>query len=242
MRQPVLEVRNVVAGYVPDVPIVRGASLWVERGEILTVLGPNGAGKSTLIKAIAGLVPVSAGSVVLDGVDMTNPAAHTVAGLGIGYVPQNDNVFTTLSVHDNLRVAGPPSPSETRAAIERMFALFPDLAERRRHLGRELSGGQRQMLAFARALMRSPKVLMPDEPSAGLSPKMVGVVFEKLRDLAATGVAVLMVEQNAKAALRASDRGLVLVEGRERLEGRAASVLADPRLGALYLGKIEDAA
>jgi branched-chain amino acid transport system ATP-binding protein len=239
---PVLYVSGVVAGYVPDVPIVRGATVEVAAGEIVTILGPNGAGKSTLVKAIAGLVSISAGSVLLGGQDVTGTPAYAVAGLGIGYVPQTENVFTTLSVHDNLRVSGPPSGADTRAAIERMFTLFPDLAERRRHLGRELSGGQRQMLAFARALMRSPRVLMPDEPSAGLSPKMVGVVFEKLRELAATGVAVLMVEQNAKAALRASDRGVVLVEGKERLVGKATDLLEDPRLGQLYLGRIEEAA
>ncbi len=242
MSAPILTISNLVAGYVPDVPIVRGASLSVVPGSILTVLGPNGAGKSTFVKAIAGLVPVTSGTVMLDGKDVTSTPAHAVAGLGIGYVPQTENVFTTLSVVDNLKVSGSPSASDTRMAIERMFVLFPDLAERRRHLGRELSGGQRQMLAFARALMRSPRVLMPDEPSAGLSPKMVGIVFEKLQELAATGVAVLMVEQNAKAALRASDRGLVLVEGKERLEGPARQLLEDPRLGELYLGKIDEAA
>jgi branched-chain amino acid transport system ATP-binding protein len=231
-----LEVREVVAGYVPDLAIVRGASLSVDAGEIVTVIGPNGAGKSTLIKAIAGLIAISGGAVALAGRALAGLAPHDIIRAGLGYVPQTANVFTTLSVHENLRVGGHLLGRAAESRCEAIYALFPDLAERRRHLGRQLSGGQRQMLAFARALMTEPKVMMLDEPSAGLSPKMTALVFAKARELARGGVGVLMVEQNARAALAVSDRAYVLVEGRERLAGPAATLLDDPGVRELYLG------
>jgi branched-chain amino acid transport system ATP-binding protein len=237
MSAAVLEVSALVAGYDPAVPIVRGATMAVGRGEILAVLGPNGAGKSTLIKAIAGLVPVNGGSVRLGGYDITAVAAHRMVRHGLGFVPQTDNVFAGLSILDNLRLAAGLLPARDRAArIAAMLALFPDLARRPTLAAGRLSGGQRQMLAIARALLVSPSVLMLDEPSAGLSPKLVETVFAMLGRIRETGVSIVLVEQNARAALALADRGIVLVEGRPRHEGPAAALAADPEVAALYLG------
>jgi branched-chain amino acid transport system ATP-binding protein len=231
-----LAVQDLVAGYVPDVPIVRGVSLALEAGEVLTIIGPNGAGKSTLVKAVAGLVDTFGGHVSAGEQRVTGMKAHAIIRAGIGYVPQVANIFTTLSVHENLRVGGYTVGREFAARAERVYTLFPDLAAHRKHQGRALSGGQRQMLAFARALVAEPKILILDEPSAGLSPKMTQLVFAKTRELAGHGIGILMVEQNARAALAISDRAVVLVEGRERLTGPAAKLLDDPAVGELYLG------
>jgi branched-chain amino acid transport system ATP-binding protein len=231
-------VQDLVAGYEPGAPVVRGASLSAERGEIVVVLGPNGAGKSSLIKAVAGLIAVEAGSVRLDGADLTGVPTHELVRRGVGYVPQTENVFPLMSVADNLRLAGDLLPRrEVAVRIAEMFALFPDLAERRRIAAGNLSGGQRQMLAIARALMVRPRVLMLDEPSAGLSPKLVHAVFGRLAAIRATGVAIVLVEQNARAALEIGDRAYVLVEGRNGHEGRAADLWGDPVVAELYLGR-----
>ncbi len=236
MTAPLLSVSGVVAGYVPGLPIVHGASLEVAAREIVTLIGPNGAGKSTLLKAIAGLVLLESGRVTLGGRNLAGLATHLIVAAGVGYVPQTGNVFSTLSIHENLRVGGHLLRGEMAARLERAYALFPVLAEKRRASARTLSGGQRQMLAIARALMTEPALLMLDEPTAGLAPKVVEEVFAQLRKLAEGGVAVLMVEQNARAALRASDRGYVLAEGRNRIEGRAAELLGNPEVAALFLG------
>ena len=232
----VLRAEQVVAGYVKSLPIVHGASLEVARGEVVTIIGPNGAGKSTLMKAIAGLVAIESGRVLLRGQDVTGRSADQVVGAGLGYVPQTGNVFTTLTIHENLRVGGHLLRGEMAARLERAYQSFPVLATKRGDRARTLSGGQRQMLAIARALMTDPSVVMLDEPTAGLAPKVVQEVFDRLRVLAQQGVAVLMVEQNAKGALRNSDRGYVLVEGRNHLQGAAAELLADPAVGAAFLG------
>jgi branched-chain amino acid transport system ATP-binding protein len=221
---------------VKGLPIVHGASLEVARGEVVTIIGPNGAGKSTLMKAIAGLVGIESGRVLLRGQDVTGRSADQVVGAGLGYVPQTGNVFTTLTIHENLRVGGHLLRGEMAARLERAYQSFPVLATKRGDRARTLSGGQRQMLAIARALMTDPSVVMLDEPTAGLAPKVVQEVFDRLRVLAQQGVAVLMVEQNAKGALRNSDRGYVLVEGRNHLQGSAAELLADPAVGAAFLG------
>jgi len=231
-----LVVEALEAGYEPGLPIVRGASISVAPGEIVALLGPNGAGKSTLVKACAGLVPIHAGRVMLEGRDITGEPAHRMVHAGLGFVPQTENVFLNLSVADNLDLAAAVVGADRRREQARIFALFPDLERQRRLAAERLSGGQRQMLAVARALVASPRVLMLDEPSAGLSPKLVGVVFERLRAIRDAGVALLLVEQNVKAALALADRAIVLVEGRERLEGRAGDVARDPRLASLYLG------
>jgi branched-chain amino acid transport system ATP-binding protein len=231
-----LRVESLEAGYEPGLPIVRGASLTVEPGEIFAVLGPNGAGKSTLIKAVAGLVPVSGGRVALLGRDITGRAAHRLAHEGLGFVPQTENVFVNLTVADNLDLAASILKAPKRQRLETLYGLFPDLARQRRLLAGRLSGGQRQMLAVARALVGAPKILMLDEPSAGLSPKLVGLVFEKLVEVRRTGVSILIVEQNVKAALAIADRAAVLVEGRERIVGTGRELALDSQVAALYLG------
>ncbi|MBL0371982.1 ABC transporter ATP-binding protein [Rhizobium sp. KVB221] len=238
MSQPVLQVRDLVAGYEPGVPIVRGASITVNKGEIVIVLGPNGAGKSSFIKAVAGLVPVSSGQVLLDGVDITAVPAHQMVRRGLAFVPQTENIFPLMSVEDNLRVAGGIlKPKESAERIERMYELFPDLKSFRRNGAGNLSGGQRQMLAVARALIVDPKLLVLDEPSAGLSPKFVSMVFGMLTDIRKTGVTILLVEQNAKAALSIGDRAYVLVEGKDAHEGVASELWNDPVVAELYLGQ-----
>ncbi len=231
-----LTIEALEAGYEPGLPIVRGASLAVEPNEIVAVLGPNGAGKSTLIKAVAGLVPVTSGRVLLQGRDITGRPAHRLVHEGLGFVPQTENVFVNLSIEDNLDLAASIVRAPKKQRLAELYALFPDLARQRRLLAGRLSGGQRQMLAVARALVGAPKVLMLDEPSAGLSPKLVGLVFEKLLEVRRTGVTILLVEQNVKAALAIADRAAVLVEGVERIVGRAGDLANDPRVADLYLG------
>jgi branched-chain amino acid transport system ATP-binding protein len=231
-----LEMQSVEGGYEPGLPILRGASVSIAPGEIVALLGPNGAGKSTLVKAAAGLVPVWAGRVMLGGRDITGLPAHRMVHEGLGFVPQTENVFANLSVLENLQLAAALIAKSRRRELAEMFALFPDLDRQRKLAAGRLSGGQRQMLAVARALVAAPSVLMLDEPSAGLSPKLVGVVFDRLRAVRDTGVTILLVEQNVKAALALADRAVVLVEGRERLEGAARDLAGDPRVAALYLG------
>jgi branched-chain amino acid transport system ATP-binding protein len=239
----VLETHGLVAGYEPGLPIVRGASIRVARGELVVVLGPNGAGKSTLIKAIAGLVPVEAGTVLLEGRPITSTPAHRMIGAGVGFVPQTDNVFQTMTVEEQLRlVAASLARPTRRPALAAVFALFPDLARHRTSRNGSLSGGQRQMVAIASALLSEPKVLLLDEPSAGLSPKMVQIVLDKLHDIRRSGVAVIMVEQNVRAALAVADRGYVMVEGVERHAGTAAELMNDPVVARLYLGRSVSAA
>ncbi|MBE7417455.1 MAG: ABC transporter ATP-binding protein [Ideonella sp.] len=233
-----LEVSGLVAGYTPEVNILNGIGLDVAPGEIVTVLGPNGAGKSTLIKTIAGLVGVRAGAVRLFGDDITGVEAHRMVRRGLAYVPQTRNVFARLSIEENLEmgaIARHDAPAVARD-LQRMYALFPRLRERRRQRAGTLSGGERQMVAVARALMASPRVLMLDEPSAALSPQLVALVFAKVREVRDSGVTILMVEQNAVAALAISDRGVVLAEGRDRIAGPARELLANPEVGELYLG------
>ena len=238
MTETALQVRELTAGYTPEVDILCGVGLQVLQGEIVTVLGPNGAGKSTLIKTIAGLVAVRSGSVQLFGAEITGVAAHRMVQRGLAYVPQVSNIFARLSVEENLEMGAyvRKDRAAIRDGIERMFVLFPRLKERRRQAAGTMSGGERQMVAVARALMSEPRVLMLDEPSAGLSPKLVGVVFSKIRDVRDTGLTILMVEQNARAALAISDRGYVLAEGREQVSGPAAELLTNPEVGQLYLG------
>jgi ABC-type branched-subunit amino acid transport system ATPase component len=236
MTAPLLSAKDIVAGYFGGLPVVHGISVDVAPREIVTLIGPNGAGKSTFLKAIAGLITLESGRVMLGEREITALAAHSVVAAGVGYVPQTANIFTTLTIHENLRVGGHTLRGELAARLERAYALFPVLAEKRRQPGRALSGGQRQMLAIARALMTEPKLLLLDEPTAGLAPQVVGEVFRLLRRLAESGVAVLMVEQNAKAALNASDRGYVLAEGRNRIAGRSVELLNNPAVAETFLG------
>jgi branched-chain amino acid transport system ATP-binding protein len=234
----VLRAEGVVAGYEPGVPIVRGASFSVAASEILVLLGPNGAGKSTLAKAVAGLVPLAAGEVLLAGASLAGVPAHERVRHGLAFVPQTGNVFAALTVAENLDIAVAILPRAARAGrIAAMLSLFPDLAAARRGAAGRLSGGQRQMLAIARALAVAPAALVLDEPSAGLSPKLVETVMAKLVEVRAGGVAVLLVEQNARAALAVADRAVILAEGRVAHEGAGAALLDDPAVAALYLGR-----
>jgi branched-chain amino acid transport system ATP-binding protein len=235
--QPILVAEALVAGYEPGLPIVNGASISAAAGEIVVILGPNGAGKSTLIKAIAGLTPIASGRVTLAGQDITHLPAHLMVRCGLAFTPQTENVFASMSVDDNLRLAAGVLATALRVTrVAETYDFFPDLARQRALLAGRLSGGQRQMLAVARALLAAPSVLMLDEPSAGLSPKLVDSVFAKLVDIRAAGVAVILVEQNARAALAIADRAYVLVEGKNRHAGRAADLATDPVMAKLYLG------
>src|SRR2546429_2623530 len=233
---PHLQVTDLVAGYVRGLPVVHGASIEVDRREIVTLIGPNGAGKSTLLKAIAGLIASEKGRIRLGGRDVTALPAHRVVSSGIGFVPQTGNVFTTLTVHENLKVGAHLVRGSLNERLERAYALFPPLAARRPLRARALSGGERQMLAIARAVMADPTLLMLDEPTAGLAPRVVEEVFRQLRGLAETGVAGLMAGPNARAALGVSDRGHVLTEGKNRFAGPARALLDDSRVAAAFLG------
>jgi branched-chain amino acid transport system ATP-binding protein len=238
MSAPLLAVENLYAGYEAGVPIVRGASITVASGEIVAVLGPNGAGKSTLIRAIAGLVPKFGGRVSLAGRDITHAKAHELVRNGLGFVPQTENVFTRLSIDDNLKLASDVLPRPERAVqIEATYALFPDLTRRRTLLAGWLSGGQRQMLTIARALIPKPSILILDEATAGLSPKLVTLVLDKLAEIRRGGTTILIVEQNARAALAFADRAYILADGKNAQEGRAADLAQDPAIGRLYLGQ-----
>lgn len=231
----VLAVQELVAGYVPEVDILTGVDLTVRDGEIVTVIGPNGAGKSTLIKSIFGLLPPREGRVVLRGEDLAGLRPHSITRRGMSYVPQLDNVFESLTVDENLQM-GALDKGTARKRMSEMYDLFPRLGERRKQTASTMSGGERQMLAMARALMPDPQVLLLDEPSAGLAPAFVEAIFERIADINRHGVTLVMVEQNARRALGMSNRGYVLDLGQNRFEGRGEELLNDPKVAELYLG------
>jgi neutral amino acid transport system ATP-binding protein len=234
-KGPLLVAEELVAGYVAEVDILNGASLSVPEGAIVTVVGPNGAGKSTLIKTIFGLVQPRKGRVTLRGEDLTGLAPHSITRRGMSYVPQLDNVFPSLTVEENLEV-GSLRRAVTRERIGVMYELFPRLAERRGQPAGTMSGGERQMLAMARALMPDPHVLLLDEPSAGLAPAFVEQIFDQVGEINRAGVTVVMVEQNARRALSMSDCGYVLDLGQNKFEGSGREVLDDPKVAEFYLG------
>lgn len=236
MAETLLEARGLRAGYVPEMDIVRGCDLTVVEGEMVSVIGPNGAGKSTLIKSLFGLVPVRSGRVRFREEDVTGAPTHQLAGAGIGYVPQTENIFPTLTVEENLEMGSYLRPKGFRTRYEELSEWFPILAERRRQRAGTMSGGQRQLVALARALMLDPSLLLLDEPSAGLSPVNVETIFERIRLVSSKGVAILMVEQNARRALAMSDRGYVLEMGQNRFSGPGRELLNDPKVVDLYLG------
>jgi branched-chain amino acid transport system ATP-binding protein len=233
-----LEARDVVAGYLPGVDILNGCSLEVHEGEIVGVIGPNGAGKSTLVKAVFGLVSLRKGSVHLRGDDITVRPTHELVQLGVGYVPQMHNVFPALTVEDNLRMGCFLRPRDFHERRNEILGLFPRVAERLPQRAGSLSGGERQMLAMARALMMHPSVLLLDEPSAGLSPMMQDDVFDRIAGVNRSGVSVLMVEQNARRCLEIADRGYVLDQGRNAYTGTGAELLDDDKVVQLYLGTL----
>jgi ABC-type branched-subunit amino acid transport system ATPase component len=237
MSAPVLALDAIVAGYIEDVPILDGVDVTVQPGEMVTIVGPNGAGKSTLIKAAIGLLRPWSGAVRLRGRDMAGRRPHAIVAEGVGYVAQRQNVFPTMTVGENLELGGVAARGRDAAPTsDELFELFPRLRERRRQVAGTLSGGERQLLAMARALRAGPDVLLLDEPSAGLAPMAVELIFEKIAEINGRGVAVLMVEQNARQALAMSHRGYVLDAGRNRYEGLGSDLLADPRVVELYLG------
>jgi neutral amino acid transport system ATP-binding protein len=231
----VLATEGIVAGYVPEVNVLDGVSISVSEGEIVTVVGPNGAGKSTLIKTIFGLLKPRAGRVVFRGEDIGGRKPHTITRKGMSYVPQLDNVFPSLTADENLEL-GSLDRSQTDQRIAQMHELFPRLGERRSQVTGTMSGGERQMVAMARALMPEPRVLLLDEPSAGLAPAFVDAIFEKIAEINSGGVTIVMVEQNARRALAMSNRGYVLDLGANRFEGSGNELLSDPKVAELYLG------
>ncbi len=232
---PLLEVRNVVGGY-GGAPILNGVDIAIEQSDIGVIVGPNGAGKSTTLKAIFGLVKVSSGQVLFEGEDITNSLPDRLVPRGLSFVPQEKNVFTTLSVEENLEMGAFIRRDDFSDTLEEIYAMFPVLREKRRQPAGELSGGQRQMVAMGRALMSKPRLLMLDEPSAGLSPRYVLEIFEHIVTVNKAGVGILMVEQNARQALAFASRGFVLAQGQNRYTGTGPELIADPEVARSFLG------
>ena len=230
-----LEASEIVAGY-GQTEILHSVSITVDSGEMVTIIGPNGCGKSTLMKAIVGLVRAWSGSIKFQGTDISHYPPERIVRTRLCYVPQSNNVFPNLSIHENLEMGAFTRKDDYRGRIEEMYELFPDLARESGRKAGTLSGGQRQMLAIARAMMLDPIMLLLDEPSAGLSPAMMGIVFQRIREVNESGVAMLLVEQNARDALQMSDRGYILVAGENRLEDSGKDLLSNPEVASLYLG------
>ena len=233
-----MRVDELVAGYIPGVNILNRCDFYAHDGELVGIIGPNGAGKSTLLKALFGLVKVTSGSVRLRGQDITGRKANDLVGLGIGFVPQTNNVFPSLTIAENLEMGVFQAPGTFDERFEHVASLFPALADRRQQRAGSLSGGERQMVAMGRALMAQPSVLLLDEPSAGLSPAMQDEVFIRARQINGTGVTVIMVEQNARRCLQICDRGYVLDQGRNAYTGTGSDLLNDPKIIELYLGTL----
>jgi branched-chain amino acid transport system ATP-binding protein len=231
-----LSVKGVVAGYGAADEILKGVDFTIAPGEIACIIGPNGAGKSTLLKVISGLLRPKSGSVAIDGVEITGRLPRDIARAGLAYVPQEHNIFPTMSVRENLEMGGYVEPAAVPARIEQAFARFPVLAAKRRHAARTLSGGERQMLAMAMALMVEPKILLLDEPSAGLSPLAAEKLFDAIVEINRAGLSIGMVEQNANEALAISHSGYILVDGKNSRTGEASALAADPDIRRLFLG------
>ena len=237
MNKAILECNGIAAGYVKGLNILQGVDLVVNEGEIVSIIGPNGAGKSTLLKAIMSLIKVSAGRFYLNGTEKTGLSTHKIVMEGLGYVPQVANVFPSLTIEENLEI-GSWSIKNKRDALKKIYSDFPMLSDRKKDKAGNLSGGQRQILALARALITSPNLLLLDEPSAGLSPVAINDVFTSIKEINDSGVSILLVEQNAKRALGFSDKGYVLDQGRNAYQGSGEELLNDPRVIDLYLGKL----
>ena len=234
----ILRADQVVAGYIPEVDILTGCDLYCGDGEIVGIIGPNGAGKSTLLKALFGLVGVRSGSVTLKGEDITNARADRLVTKGVGFVPQTNNVFPSLTVEENLEMGLYQAPSRFAERFDVIVSLFPALGDRRRQRTGSLSGGERQMVAMGRAMMADPSVILLDEPSAGLSPVLQDEVFLRTREINKAGVSVIMVEQNARRCLQVCDRGYVLDQGRNAYTGAGRDLIHDPKVIELYLGTL----
>jgi len=229
---------KLIAGYFPGVNILNEADLYAHEGELVGIIGPNGAGKSTLLKALFGLVHISSGTVTLREENITNLRADQLVRRGVGFVPQNNNVFPSLTIEENMQMGAFQDPKSFTVRFDEVVDLFPTLGDRRKQRAGSLSGGERQMVAMGRALMMNPSVLLLDEPSAGLSPALQDEVFVRVREINATGVTVIIVEQNARRCLQIVDRGYVLDQGRNAYTGTGQSLANDPKVIELYLGTL----
>jgi ABC-type branched-subunit amino acid transport system ATPase component len=232
----ILEAKDITAGYTVEVNILNNVSMKLKSGDIVSVIGPNGAGKSTMLKTIFGILKPSTGNITLKDEDITGLKPDRVAKRGISYVPQVDNVFPSMTIQENLEMGAFIRSDDFSQRIEEIYELFPVLGERRKQKAGQLSGGQRQMVAMGRALMLDPQVLLLDEPSAGLAPKLVDMIFEKIIDINKTGVSMIIVEQNAREALKMADHGYVLAMGKNVLDDTGDALLASEEVGRLYLG------
>ncbi|MBF4461646.1 MULTISPECIES: ABC transporter ATP-binding protein [unclassified Rathayibacter] len=236
--QNTLETHDLHAGYVPGVNILNGSNVYVKKGELVGIIGPNGAGKSTLLKAMFGLVNIRQGTVLLNGEDITGLKADKLVSKGVGFVPQNNNVFPSLTIEENLEMGMYQKPKMYRQRLEFVTELFPELTKRLKQRSGSLSGGERQMVAMSRALMMDPSMLLLDEPSAGLSPMRQDETFVNVQRINRAGVSIMIVEQNARRALQICDRGYVLDQGRDAYEGAGRELMNDPKVIELYLGTL----
>ena len=239
----VLDLRDLTAGYLPGVNILNNCSVSAAKGELIGIIGPNGAGKSTLLKAIFGQVKIRGGEILLNGEDITGLKANKLVARGVGYVPQNNNIFPTLTIQENLEMGLFQNPKAFDERLEFVISIFGELKKRLKQRAGSLSGGERQMVAMSRALMMEPHVLLLDEPSAGLSPVRQDEAFIRVSEINKAGVTILMVEQNARRCLQICDRGYVLDQGKDAYTGTGRELLTDPKVISLYLGTLgEDAA
>ncbi|MAT00087.1 MAG: ABC transporter ATP-binding protein [Rhodobacteraceae bacterium] len=235
-KNPFLIGDSMTGGYGKGADILHNCTVAVNKGEIAVIVGPNGAGKSTAMKAIFGMLDMHTGSIQIDGEDITNLSPQDRVAKGMAFVPQNQNIFTSLSVEENLEMGAFLRTDDISETMTQVFDLFPILKEKRKQAAGELSGGQRQQVAVGRALMTQPKVLMLDEPTAGVSPIVMDELFDRIIDVAKTGISILMVEQNARQALEIADKGYVLVQGENRFTDTGAKLLADPEVRKSFLG------
>ncbi len=239
-KTPVVQANELHAGYLPGINILNGCSLTAYQGDLIGIIGPNGAGKSTLLKAIFGLVNVREGKVLLNGEDITNLKANKLVSKGVAFVPQNNNVFPSLTIQENLEMGVFQTPKRFKERFDFVTNIFPDLGKRKAQRAGSLSGGERQMVAMGRALMVDPSVLLLDEPSAGLSPVRQDEAFIRVKEVNQAGVTVIMVEQNARRCLQICDRAYVLDQGKDAYTGTGRELLNDPKMIELYLGNLAD--
>jgi len=234
----VVDVKNLTAGYLPGVNILNEANLYADKGELIGIIGPNGAGKSTLLKSIFGLVKVREGSITLNGEDIVGQKPNQLVAKGVGYIPQNNNVFPSLTIEENLQMGVFQDPKNYEKRLEFVVSIFDELGKRLKQRAGSLSGGERQMVAMGRALMMEPSVLLLDEPSAGLSPVRQDEAFLRVSEINKAGVTCIMVEQNARRCLQIADRGYVLDQGADAVTGTGRELLNDPQVVGLYLGTL----
>ena len=238
MAERVVDVTNLVAGYLPGVNILNGANLYAEKGELVGIIGPNGAGKSTLLKAIFGLVKVREGDITLNGESIVGLKANQLVRKGVGFIPQTNNVFPSLTIEENLQMGIFQQPEHYKERLDFVVSIFAELGKRLKQRAGSLSGGERQMVAMGRALMMDPAVLLLDEPSDGLSPVRQDEAFLRVSEINKAGVTCIMVEQNARRCLQISDRGYVLDQGKDAVVGTGRELLNDPQVIGLYLGTL----